>query len=397
MAKNRRILQLDVLRGVAILLVLGRHPVVSPRSAGWLTPLAGLWSRIGGSGVDLFFVLSGFLVGGLLLSELKSRGRMDIGRFMIRRGLKIWPLYYLYLAFVLAVSHGGRFLWSSVLNVQNYDRLCPRQHLWSLAVEEHFYLLLPLLLWLLRRQRAGRWIPLVLMSMIVVVATARCAINWGRPFAFVTHVFPTHLRIDGLLLGALLAWAYHFRPMIFDAIGRHRNAIFFLGLGLIAPMAVLKLEDTPFVYTFGFTLLYLGYGCILAALVKTPVGEGWMGRFLEWRIAKVLAFVGVFSYPIYLFHKDTAQYLLEPLARTLLGAAAEHSWLILFEPGPQYFVLTGLYVILAIAVGYAVGASIERPTLMLRDRLFPRRAQAMLPASGLDAGSWRGAVPQSAA
>src|ERR1700722_19491950 len=90
----RRLIQLDVLRGLAILLVLGRHAIVPREDAGRLAPLAKIWWHIGWTGVDLFFVLSGFLVGGLLLGELRSRGTLDIKRFIIRRGFKIWPAYY---------------------------------------------------------------------------------------------------------------------------------------------------------------------------------------------------------------------------------------------------------------------------------------------------------------
>ncbi len=81
---NSRNQSLDVLRGIAILLVLGRHFDYFPllRQAGWI-------------GVDLFFVLSGFLISGLLFQEYKSTGKLNVRRFILRRGLKIWPSYYL--------------------------------------------------------------------------------------------------------------------------------------------------------------------------------------------------------------------------------------------------------------------------------------------------------------
>src|SRR5690348_13300609 len=92
-----RMVQLDFLRGVAILLVLGRHSVISQRDAGFLRPLATAWHRIGWTGVDLFFVLSGFLVGGLLFKELRKSSHLDVRRFLIRRAFKIWPSYYAFL------------------------------------------------------------------------------------------------------------------------------------------------------------------------------------------------------------------------------------------------------------------------------------------------------------
>ena len=87
--KNRN-LQLDVLRGMAILLVMGRH-LEMPRPDGGIGVLAEAWLTIGWLGVDLFFVLSGFLIGGLLLMELDKHGTIAVLRFLIRRGLKIYP------------------------------------------------------------------------------------------------------------------------------------------------------------------------------------------------------------------------------------------------------------------------------------------------------------------
>ena len=81
---NSRNQSLDVLRGIAILLVLGRHFNYFP-----------LWRQAGWIGVDLFFVLSGFLISGLLFQEYKNTGKLDVRRFILCRGLKIWPSYYL--------------------------------------------------------------------------------------------------------------------------------------------------------------------------------------------------------------------------------------------------------------------------------------------------------------
>src|ERR1044072_1393050 len=86
-----RSLPLDMLRGVAILLVLGRHYVVDPEQLGsWGAPAA-IWTQIGWAGVDLFFVLSGFLVSGLIFAEYRQSGEVDIRRFFICTGFKIWP------------------------------------------------------------------------------------------------------------------------------------------------------------------------------------------------------------------------------------------------------------------------------------------------------------------
>src|SRR5689334_22927959 len=91
---RNRSLQIDMLRGIAILLVLGAHYVVVPSDLGVFQPLADAWRRIGWAGVDLFFVLSGFLVSGLLFAEYQKKQNVDVRRFVIRRGFKIWPPYF---------------------------------------------------------------------------------------------------------------------------------------------------------------------------------------------------------------------------------------------------------------------------------------------------------------
>ena len=115
---GRRVIQLDFLRGIAILLVIGDHNPAwgLERQLGILRLPVQLWHRGGWTGVDLFFVLSGFLIGGLLFTELIKRGRLDIKRFMVRRGFKIWPSYYLFVVAIVAwlCLHDHHSLWFSI-------------------------------------------------------------------------------------------------------------------------------------------------------------------------------------------------------------------------------------------------------------------------------------------
>ncbi|MEI6876293.1 MAG: acyltransferase, partial [Spirochaetota bacterium] len=158
----KRLRSLDILRGLAILMVFASH--VDPRTSEVIAQLSGLGSfafwffhRLGRTGVELFFILSGFLIGGLLFRETSGTGRIDIWRFWIRRGFKIWPSYWL-LLLVLALTRTtgyidtrsiGTALQSAAMHLfflQNYLPDNPNGPTWSLAVEEHFYLFLPLLL-----------------------------------------------------------------------------------------------------------------------------------------------------------------------------------------------------------------------------------------------------------
>ena len=138
-------------------------------------------SNIGWCGVDLFFVLSGYLISGLLFSEYSRTGTFNVGRFWLRRGLKIWPSLYVFLvaALPLAVSNGpgwGPSMLASAFFYSNYSQTIRLVgHTWSLAVEEHFYLALPLLLLLLIRLKRLPLVPWVGMALLAICMALRCA------------------------------------------------------------------------------------------------------------------------------------------------------------------------------------------------------------------------------
>lgn len=174
--RNKR---LDVLRCVAVVLVLLYHSSIGARLA-----------KFGWVGVDLFFVLSGFLISGLLFNEYKKQGSISFKRFFIRRGMKIYPAFYIFISvelFYQFVSHKrvgilSQYL-SEALYVQNYGPFI-WNHTWSLAVEEHFYILLPMFFLLLLRLSPQREDPFRAIPWVfLVVATACCwaiCITFGR-------------------------------------------------------------------------------------------------------------------------------------------------------------------------------------------------------------------------
>jgi peptidoglycan/LPS O-acetylase OafA/YrhL len=141
-----RNLGLDVLRMLTILLVLGRH-IDLPENP---SPLLMAWKRGGWVGVDLFFVLSGFLISGLLFTEYSRFLRVDISRFLIRRAFKLYPAFWIMLCLTLVVRtvRGEPIpplsLSGEILFLQNYIGAI-WNHTWSLAIEEHFYLMLAFL------------------------------------------------------------------------------------------------------------------------------------------------------------------------------------------------------------------------------------------------------------
>ncbi|MEO8736455.1 MAG: acyltransferase [Edaphobacter sp.] len=211
----KREIELDFVRGLAILMVIDFH---SPMGVLFYPFKLMGFQHFGWAGVDVFFVLSGFLVGGLLVKEWKVHGRIDSKRFLIRRGFKIWPQYYLFIFLMLASGHRTlRQLWGNLLNIQNY--VGGVAHTWSLGVEEHAYLLLVLCLAIAAR-RATRMRNLFLFLAAttggVILLRMVLAVNGFDIFS------ATHTRIDGILEGVLLAILYHYAPQTFRRLQSHR-------------------------------------------------------------------------------------------------------------------------------------------------------------------------------
>jgi peptidoglycan/LPS O-acetylase OafA/YrhL len=279
----RRLPQLDILRGIAIVLVLFHHSLVLPGDRGFLRIPYNTIAAFGWSGVDLFFVLSGFLIGGILFREIQREQSLQVGRFLIRRAFKIWPGYLVLVAYAYIghMRHGHpleviRTYWANLLHLQNYF-LNIRFHTWSLAVEEHFYLLLPVLLGALAASSISTlrrfFLPIALLIMgIIALFRSIHGIFW--PFTFETHMYPTHLRLDSLLAGVCIAFCATFHAEKFDRLKQHRVLLMIVGLVLLVPMTMLDIERSLFAHTAGLTLLYAGYGCIMIAVLGVTPGQG---------------------------------------------------------------------------------------------------------------------------
>ena len=371
-----RIKQLDLLRGLAILLVLGRHPVIKPPESGLLGLFGSTWQRFGWTGVDLFFVLSGFLIGGLLFNEFKRTSSLNIGRFLIRRGLRIWPGYLALLAFMvlmpLSKPDGSTYDFSERLgafaphfvHLQNYLGMV-QLHTWSLAVEEHFYLLLPILLFFLFRVSTSEAKLFKLVSITTAVLGVTC-LGLRLISATVTplsdmaaRLNPTHLRIDSLFFGVFLAAFYHLKPDYFSILARRRRALLVLSLLLIAPMLFIPIEYSVFVTTWGFTLLYLGYGCLLVWAISATESNRFYNRTIE--------SIGVYSYGIYLWHWH--------LAITLIALVPfTGSWTM--PVSVRWLLVTSFYVFVATMFGRLMEKLVGLPALKFRDRWFPAEGSA---------------------
>ncbi|MBL8189851.1 MAG: acyltransferase [Acidobacteria bacterium] len=270
--KSLRLLSLDVLRAVAVLLVLGRHMMSPPLEwAEGQRLIFKAWQRGGWVGVDLFFVLSGFLVSRLLFSEFQKYGQISAGHFYLRRGLKIYPAFYVLLAVSLmakALLNAPPSLKSTLAEfffVQNYF---PGiwNHTWSLAVEEHFYLMLPLLLKCFvkfgNKPEPFRGLPKLILLVVVAILGGRLvsAYLWG--YGHYSLQFQTHSRLDGLLIGVLIAWLYTFRhAWLCAAFSQVRHYLILTGSLLLSIAFVVSLDSSPLIYTLGFSVFALASKC----------------------------------------------------------------------------------------------------------------------------------------
>ncbi len=375
-ATPKRLASLDSLRAVAIFLVLGRHMDWPPADHGLLNVVSWYWHQGGWIGVDLFFVLSGFLIGGLLFAEYKRYGGISYGRFFVRRGLKIYPPFFALLAVTIVVKiclaepMPRREILGEVLFLQNYlGSIWP--HTWSLAVEEHFYVLLPLTLLTLIRLNPKSTdpfarIPRLFLLLAVALLCARVlnACYWDH-YTNTRCLEGTHLRIDSLMFGVVLSYCFHFRHGDFVAFVLPKRLLMAgLGIGLLVPAFCLPL-DTPFIYTLGFTAFYLGSGLLLAAMVCKEPRAG--------PILRILAFIGAYSYSIYLWHMPFKAWLWLGLAR--------------FFGVESYTGRAGLFVCGSIVFGIVMGKVVEYPVLRLRDKFFPSRSGALGPDGSSGSGA----------
>jgi peptidoglycan/LPS O-acetylase OafA/YrhL len=366
---------LDGVRGLAIALVLLCHVVWDFTPPAYVERGLVEVARVGWIGVDLFFVLSGFLITGILLD---AKGAPNYFRnFYVRRTLRIFPLYYVILIGVFVVAPlvaGARdeqwftsivdqqgWFWSYTSNVLlaitgQWDQVGVLGHFWSLAVEEQFYLIWPAVVLLLSPRQLRKACGVILVAALGL----RVIIALGpSPGLGAFTLMPA--RADTLAIGAWLAAALRTGVRL-DTIRRY--APWVLGLAFIA-VAVLfvryrRLSEADFLtMTLGFSSLGLGFGALLTLGLDVPQRSTPLGRFFRSRSLRVL---GKYSYAMYCFH---------PLIQEALGAGGIHGGNLPIVGGsvlPSLLAYGALVLVLTFGVSYATWNLLEKHFLRLKDR-----------------------------
>lgn len=361
---SKKLHGLDHLRAFAIGFVfLFHYFILSNGQPGWLPEVA----EFGWTGVDLFFVLSGFLISSQLFDTIKQGYEISFSHFFLKRFFRIIPAYLvtvgLYFCFPFfrekeALPPLWKFLTFTQnfgLNLKDYGTF---SHAWSLCVEEHFYLVLPATLVLyqsINRFTNSGWLLLALFALgfgarlysfnILYAPHIGHDNSWLYWYKYI--YYPTYNRLDGLLVGVFLAGIYTFRPTLWYKFSKQGNLLLVGGIGLlILAYWLCKDQQTLIASVFGFPLLSIGYGFVVAGAVSP---SSFMYR---WE-STLSTSIATLSFAIYLTHKGIIK-----LTHRLLEGVNWDSNVVLL-----------VCVITSLLAAFLLNRLVEKPFLKLRNRV----------------------------
>lgn len=358
---------LDTLRALAITLVFFYHYRMFSHPA-WVDEVAGF----GWTGVDLFFVLSGYLISSQLLKNLELAQPHILSTFFIKRFFRIIPLYVFIVAlYFLAPAFREREalppLWKFLTFTQNFGLDVIHKgtfsHAWSLCIEEQFYITLPFILLLCYKfysiKRVNYFLPLLLLLALCIrilswqhfVVPAIDTDNfWLIWYKWI--YYPTYTRLDGLLVGGLIAFILHFAEGGISYLTG--KGYYFLGMAitiLIAAFFICKDQYTFSSTTIGFLLVALGYGFLVLAAISP-------GTYLYSKNLLATRELAALSYAIYLSHKGVIH--ITQLGLKKAGMNIEHTGALL------------ICALSCIVAGYLLRFFIEKPFYAIRDYLLAK-------------------------
>jgi peptidoglycan/LPS O-acetylase OafA/YrhL len=372
-ARNRlpgpnRLPGLDTLRALAIAVVMVFH------LNGLLPDIFDPIARFGWMGVDLFFVLSGYLIGSQLLKLVRDGQGVSLLEFYRKRAYRILPVYLAVLALYVfwplwreapGMSPLWQFLTFTENFLVNYSVNQAFSHVWSLCVEEHFYLLLPMIVLVLSR-RAEAWKTIAVLTFFVALGLAirgdeyfHVLLPMGRQsdnfsVRYIERIYyPTYTRLDGLLAGVALALMRIYRPRWWSGLLQRASWLLAGGVALMACTLWLFADRlSPAGTVIGFPVMALALAMLVMAAADR---QSWFGR-LRVPGARMVA---TLAYSLYLTHKEIA-HLDERWLPKIMDA---HDWK-----------TVAVLILSCLAVAALFYFTIERPFLALRDRRAGHRA-----------------------
>lgn len=367
-AAAKRFSGLDHLRALAIIIVFVYHYSLFGHPPG-LYDCLGSW---GWTGVDLFFVLSGYLIGGQLFAKIARDQPVSYGEFYVKRSLRILPAYFAVLLLYFTIpafterSHLPP-LWRFLTFTQNFGLDLSTEgafsHAWSLCIEEQFYLFLPLLIIGLTALHAGKKAVWIIPALFLFGFAVRGFIwydvlpkqpDFGKAYYEFIY-YPTWSRLDGLLAGVALSAFYYFQPAAWQRLTRHGNRILLIALALVAGAWFISHDDNQYELRgaiFGYPAISIAYGVlVLAALSPTSI---------LYRYSSIITrTIATLSYAIYLTHKQLIHLTHEALHR--------------YNIGDDTYVSFWISTAVGLAGGWLLHLLVEKPFLRLRDKWLARR------------------------
>lgn len=363
---------LDHLRAFAIFFVfLFHYFILSKGQPVWLPEVA----KFGWTGVDLFFVLSGFLISSQLFAQIEQGQRISFKRFFLKRFFRIIPAYVVVVAIYFCIPYFRETeslppLWKFLTFTQNFGLNLKDfrtfSHAWSLCVEEHFYLGLPLILIVFQRMKKIRHAPWLLIGLFILTLLARyySYINLYFPHIeeengwlnwYMYIYYPTYTRLDGLLVGVTIAAIYRFLPTLWSRISVFGNQFILLGLAVLVGAYFLCFDEQSFYASvFGFTAVAIGYGfLVIGAICPTSF-------LFKWK-SKGVSFIASISYAIYLTHKGVIHITHEVLHEFKLNS----NLLLIFS------------MISCITVAYILNQVVEHPFMNFRKKLLSQEVSPL--------------------
>jgi peptidoglycan/LPS O-acetylase OafA/YrhL len=359
---QQKLYGLDHLRALAITYVLLFHYfILSGGEPEWLPGFA----KFGWTGVDLFFVLSGFLISSQLFVQIKQGQLISFKSFFLKRFFRIVPAFLVTVALYFSIPFFREKeslppLWKFLsftqnlgLNLKDFGTF---SHAWSLCVEEHFYLVLPLVLILLQWTKLIKrsWWILIVLFLAGFAIRIYCFNNLylakieeenSWMYWYKDIYYPTYNRLDGLLAGVSIAGLYQFLPATWNKISKYGNWFVLLGLLVLVSAYVLCEDQQTFnASVFGFPVVALGYGCIVIGAISP-------GSFLYRWNSKTTTFIASLSYAVYLTHKGVIH--------------VTHQLLADFHIDPN--VMLCISIATCTLGAYMLNLVIEKPFMKLRD------------------------------